>query len=308
MKPSLLQRDVVCFGEVLWDILPDKALPGGAPMNVAYHLKKLGTNPAMITRIGKDEYGEKLVELLSQNNISTDYIQVDDNHSTGLVYAKLKAQNEMIYDIVQPAAWDFIQWDDQLNESVKQSKFFVYGSLTSRDQVSRDTLYKLLDIANAKVLDINLRPPHFNRSLVEYLLGKADILKLNNAELELITSWYSKFLHAEDRMKLLQDRFHIETVVVTLGDEGAMLLENDSVSRHPGYHVQVADTIGSGDAFLAGFIHQIIKGAASQQALSFACGAGALIASKSGGCPQYETSEIHAMMHTYSKQQSISSI
>lgn len=307
MIPYPLHPDVVCYGEVLWDILPDKTLPGGAPMNVAYHLKKLGINPALITRIGKDIHGEQLVELLSGSGLTTKYLQVDDRHSTGLVYARIKEHNEMVYDIVQPVAWDFIEWEHQLHELVKASKYFLYGSLTSRSQVSRDTLYQLLDIANSRVLDINLRPPHFNRSLVEYLLGKTDILKMNNAELEMIAGWYAQFQQPEDRMKLLQERFHIETVVVTMGEEGAMLLDKDVVSRHPGYHVQVADTIGSGDAFLAGFINQIIKGASGQQALSFACGAGAFVASQTGACPQYDPTQITEVMNAYSQQQSISS-
>lgn len=305
MIPSPFQLDVVCYGEILWDILPDKSLPGGAPMNVAYHLKKLGSNPALITKVGKDIHGEKLVELLSESGLTTKYVQVDGRHSTGLVHAWIKEQNEMVYDIVQPVAWDFIQWENQIQELVKESKYFVYGSLTSRSQVSRDTLYQLLDIANTRVLDINLRPPHFNRSLVEYLMAKTNILKMNNAELELIAGWYSQFQQPEDRMKLLQDRFRIETVVVTMGEEGAMLLDKDAVYRHPGYHVQVADTIGSGDAFLAAFINQTIKGTSGQQALSFACGAGAFIASQTGACPQYDPSQIKEVMNSYSQQQSL---
>jgi fructokinase len=302
MKPSPLRHDVVCYGEILWDILPDQLLPGGAPMNVAYHLKKLGINPAMITRIGKDQHGEKLVELLTQSGITTDYVQLDDHQQTGLVYARLKEHNEMVYDIVQPVAWDCIAWDDHFSALVKNSKYFVYGSLTSRSQISRETLYKLLDIANTRVLDINLRPPHFNQSLVEYLLGKADILKMNEAELALVSNWYSQLGQEEDRMKLLQDRFNIETVIVTMGGEGAMLLDKGNVSRHQGFKVQVADTIGSGDAFLAGFLSQMIKGGAAANALNYASGLGALIATYPGACPNYDTSEISSLMNASSKQ------
>src|SRR3982751_1498821 len=109
MEPSS-QLQVVCFGEVLWDILPQGALPGGAPMNVAYHLKKLGNNPALITNIGLDDYGKKLVGLLEASGVSTEYFHIDYNHSTGLVYAKPNEHNEVTYDIVYPVAWDFIEW------------------------------------------------------------------------------------------------------------------------------------------------------------------------------------------------------
>src|SRR5688500_12129404 len=96
---SSTSHQVVCFGEVLWDILPTGALPGGAPMNVAYHLKKLGADPALITKIGPDDYGKKLVDMLSESGVSTQYFQTDKEYPTGLVYANVSDQHEVTYDI-----------------------------------------------------------------------------------------------------------------------------------------------------------------------------------------------------------------
>lgn len=302
MIPSSSHHPVVCYGEILWDVLPDKTLPGGAPMNVAYHLNKLGVSPAMITRIGRDNYGQKLVKLLADSGIDTRFIQTDETHATGLVTASIKEHNEMEYDIVQPVAWDFIEWEDSFAALLRQASYLVYGSLTSRSDVSRNTLYQLLDMSKTKVLDINLRPPHFSRSHIEYLLGKTDLLKLNAAELELVAGWYSNVRQNEDRMKLLQDRFHIETIMVTMGGEGALLVSQDKIYRHGGYKVQVADTIGSGDAFLAGYLSQVIQGAHPAIALAYACGAGAFIASQSGACPTYHPSQIEAVMKAYAQQ------
>jgi fructokinase len=302
MTQSTTQHQVVCFGEILWDILPDKSLPGGAPMNVAYHLKKLGINPALITRIGNDDLGQKLSGILEENGVITQYFQMDGKHPTGHVYAKVGEHNEVTYDIVYPVAWDHIRWDDRFETLLEQAKFFVYGSLTSRSVESRNTLYKLLDMAKKKVLDINLRPPNYHRIDVEYLLGKTDILKMNEAELELITGWYQTIESKEDRLKFLQDRFNMEKIIVTLGGDGAMVIDQGTVYRHNGYKVQVADTIGSGDAFLAGFIHQLLTGAPAGRALEFASGLGALIASYSGACPHYQTSEITQMIHSGERQ------
>ncbi len=301
MKPSS-QHQVVCFGEVLWDILPTGALPGGAPMNVAYHLKKLGTEPALITRTGTDDYGKKLLNILSESGVTTKYFQVDYNHSTGLVYANVNDHHEVVYDIVYPSAWDFIEWKNDFTGLPEQADFFVYGSLTSRNKESRDTLYQLLDIAKTKVLDINLRPPHFNRPQVEYLLQRADILKMNQAELELITGWFGRFENTEDRIKLMQDRFNIETLIVTMGGDGAMVNDKGTVHRHAGFKVNVADTIGSGDSFLAGFIHQLLKGSSVENALEFASGIGAFIATKQGACPPYEISQITELINFNSQQ------
>ncbi|HVE60802.1 MAG TPA: carbohydrate kinase, partial [Chitinophagaceae bacterium] len=275
-------HQVVCFGEVLWDILPTGAKPGGAPMNVAYHLKKLGANPALITKVGLDDYGKKLINILSEGNLTTEYFQVDYDQPTGLVYATPNEHNEVVYDIVFPSAWDFIQWDESFNNLLRASDFFVFGSLTSRNKTSRDTLYRLLDAARKKVLDINLRPPNYHRADVEYLLSKADILKVNIAELELITGWFSHFESTEDRLKLVQDQFDLETVIVTMGGDGALVNHKGTVHRQAGIKVDVADTIGSGDAFLAGFLQQLLTGNTVEAALAFASGIGAFVATRSG--------------------------
>ena len=286
------QQSIVCFGEVLWDILPHVSLPGGAPMNVAYHLKQNGFHPTMITRIGKDEYGDKLVQLFKEKNLETDYVQVDDNYATGLVYAHPNEQNEVTYNIVYPSAWDFIQWKDEFEPLMENTDVLVFGSLASRNQTSRETLLKLMEKATFKVLDINLRPPHYTQEGVESLLQKADILKLNEAELQLISGWYQPFENDEKAIEVIQKKFNLNTVIVTKGGDGAMIKHNNLLYSHSGYKVNVADTIGSGDAFLAGFLSQFLNGKPVPEALSYACGLGALIASYSGACPNYQLSEV----------------
>jgi fructokinase len=296
MEPSL-QHQVVCFGEVLWDILPSGALPGGAPMNVAYHLKKLGTEPALITKIGIDDYGRKLVNILAESGVTTEYFQVDYDHPTGLVYANLNDHQEVVYDIVFPSAWDYIKWEDEFAPLLQNTSFFVFGSLTCRNKVSRDTLSRLLDTSKTKVLDINLRPPNYHPSHVEFLLQNADILKMNIAELELITGWFSHFQSLKDRMKLVQDQFKIGTLIVTMGGDGAVVNHQGTFYQHPGFRVEVNDTIGSGDSFLAGFLHQLLQGSSVEKALDFASGIGAFIATQRGACPRYDVAEVDALIH-----------
>jgi fructokinase len=298
MTESHKSFPVVCFGEILWDVLPDKALPGGAPMNVAYHLSKLGVSPALITRVGNDLNGEKLINLLSANNLPLNYIQIDENYKTGVVYACIGNHNEVTYDIVKPVAWDFIEWKNEYTELLQNGEYFIFGSLTSRSKISRDTLMHLLEVAKTKVLDINLRPPHFLRTDIEYLLRKANILKMNLAELELVTGWFGKFQTDEQRIQLIQDRFQINTVIVTMGGDGAIVNHKGSIYRHNGFKVTVADTIGSGDSFLAGFLQQLIEGESIDKALSFASAIGAFIATKCGACPQYEIKEINDLMNS----------
>ncbi|MGN6532628.1 MAG: carbohydrate kinase family protein [Ginsengibacter sp.] len=283
---------VVCFGEVLWDILPSGEVPGGAPMNVAYHLHKQHKNPAIISSIGNDEKGKKLIDIFSSECICTNFIQVDSEHETGKVFAIPNEHHDVTYDIVNPVAWDFINWEDALYRLVSNADYFVFGSLAARSSQSKKTLFQLIESAKIKVLDINLRPPHYDRKIVEELLAKADLLKLNLAELELITSWFSQFTTTKDRVKSLMDKFNLKNIVITKGGDGAILFYNGYEYKHKGYKVKVVDTVGSGDAFLAGFIANLSENATPEQCLDSANRLGAFIATKKGGCPDYDISEV----------------
>lgn len=292
---------VVCYGESLWDVLPDNIVPGGAPMNVAYHLNKLGIPPALITRVGLDNEGKKLILLMEKNGISTDYFQIDFEKNTGKVIATTDGNEEVSYDILKPVAWDYISWDDHFSTLVSSASYFVYGSLSVRSEESRNTLFRLLDSARYKVLDINLRAPHYTRNILERLLHSADLLKLNLAELELITGWFSGYKDERDRIRVLQDKFHLTDIVMTRGSRGALLYTGDAFYEHPGFTIKLADTIGSGDSFLAGLLAKLSHGAAIPVALEFACALGALIASYTGPCPEYDTAEIQDLINTQIK-------
>jgi fructokinase len=299
MKPY----KVVCFGELLWDILPDKTLPGGAPMNVAYHLNRLAIATTLISGIGNDDDGRKLLDILKQYHLNTDYIQTDPLHETGKVFAKAAANNEMKYDIVQPVAWDYIKVTPEQQELMQHSDkgYLVFGSLAARNNETRKTILTLLSLMDSDrtfVLDINLRPPHYDKKLVGLLLQHCNILKLNESELELLGEWYQLPPNLEERLRALSNFFVIPTIITTMGDKGAVLLQDNTFYQHPGYQVTVADTIGSGDAFLAGFLYSTIHKHGAANTLSFACALGALVASLPGGCPDYQLSQIASVMNT----------
>jgi fructokinase len=296
------EHKVVCFGEVLWDILPAGAVPGGAPMNVAYHLHKQQKNPALITSIGVDQKGEDLIKIFSDYGVCTDFFQVDYEHETGKVFAQPNEYNEVVYDIIKPVAWDFIKWEYDYEALVSNAIYFVFGSLASRNAESKKTLLQLLEIAENKVLDINLRAPHFNRRMVEELLNKADFLKLNLAELELITGWFSKHTNIQDRINSLTDKFKIQNIVVTMGGDGAIMYYNGHEYLHNGYNVTVVDTVGSGDAFLAGLISKLLDNASPADALEFASALGAFIATQKGACPAYDITAIDDILREKNKQ------
>jgi fructokinase len=152
--------------------------------------------------------------------------------------------------------------------------------------MSKKTLFQLLENASVKILDLNLRKPHYDKQILEELIQTATILKLNESELELITGWFSNYSGIEERVKVIADKFGIEHIVVTLGGDGAYMWMNNQSWWHKGFKVKVEDTIGSGDAFLAGLIHQIIKKEEPNDMLDFACKIGAFVATQKGACPQ----------------------
>ncbi len=291
-------HQIVCYGEVLWDILPQGPEPGGAPMNVAYHLHKQGKNPALITRIGVDDEGKKLLNIFEEFGVNTNFFQLDYDQPTGKVFAEPNEHNEVVYDIVKPVAWDFIEYSNELSDLTKNAAYFIFGSLAARSKTSRETLFSLLEVANTKVLDINLRAPHYDKKIVRALLTKADFVKMNLAELELITGWFSKYSSMEDRMKNIMDQFHIQNLVVTMGGDGAVICMEGKIQRHNGFKVDVVDTVGSGDAFLAGLLSRLLDNATPEEALDFASRLGAFIATQRGACPAYDASAVNNFVGT----------
>ncbi len=291
MIPSS-SHPVVCFGETLWDFLPSGKQPGGAPMNVAYHLSKFGKNPAVISRVGNDVLGDELLGIMKQKGISTGYVQKDAELPTSTVVARLKENHEMVYDILQNVAWDNIMYNSSLADIVKGAGYFVFGSLAARNARTRATLFQLIEVAQIKVLDINLRAPYYSQELIETMMAKADIIKLNEAELQLIAEWFTTYTNDEDAISFLQEKFSVRMMIVTKGADGALLKVDNTLYSHEGYRVTVTDTVGSGDSFLAGVIFQLLDHIPYELILDFANKLGAFITTQKGACPEYNLNEV----------------
>jgi fructokinase len=283
------QTPVVCYGEVLWDVLPDGPQPGGAPLNVAYHLLKLGVGASIISRVGNDVQGRQLAQLLADWGIKKHLLQTDTQYPTSEVIAKMNNGNEVSYEILFPVAWDFIEPPKAPVLEFTPSTYLVYGSLASRNETTKNTLLQLLESNAVKVFDINLRPPYVNRDLLAVLLLKADIVKFNQAELEMAQLLFGgSFSHEASQIKFIQNHFNIPEIIVTKGEFGASYYKNDEAYHAWGTEVKVTDTIGSGDSFLAAFIASHYLKNDPQTIIKNAVAMGAFIATKKGGCPGYD--------------------
>ncbi len=292
------QDYICCFGEVLWDLLPTGKLPGGAPMNVATHLQNLGLPAAMISSVGQDALGQELKDFLISKNCNTAYIQQHATLGTGIVKVTLSENLDASYDIVQPIAWDFIDLTNETTNLVSQAKALVFGTLVCRNSHSYHTLLQLLAVSNLKIYDVNLRSPHYSQAIIESLLQQADIVKMNDDELEIIASWYGIIDKSEEtKIQELVQKFSLKTLIVTQGSNGAMLWHEEKIYQSSGFKVKVVDTIGSGDSFLAGFLKNYLAGQSPEYCLKYACAIGAVVASHQGANPSISEKDILQMMN-----------
>ncbi|MHC1777115.1 MAG: carbohydrate kinase [Lentimicrobium sp.] len=281
---------ILCFGEVLWDNLPSGAVPGGAPMNVALHLKRFGINSFIASSVGNDEKGHNLVVFMENSGMDTHLVQRHETLATSEVKVWLNDQNNASFEICEPVAWDDIQLTPELLNAARNSAAIVFGSLASRNAATRNTLSALLELDLIKILDVNLRAPFNRREVVEPLLKRADIVKLNDEELVIIASWFSLSGSTAQLATQLYKILSLATLMVTRGDKGALLIHNNETFEHNGYKVKVADTVGSGDAFLAGFLAAYADGKNMDTAITEACAIGAFVATQHGATPEYNRS------------------
>lgn len=286
----------VCFGEILWDKFKDQKRAGGAPMNVALHLHKQGIKCGLISSVGNDDLGKELIGVMSAQGFPTDLIQIHESLSTGVVEVKLDESQQATYTIVKPVAWDAIHLTEEGKKVVSEAEVFVYGSLACRNTKSRSTLLDLLPLAKKRVLDLNLRAPHYENPVIKELIAPADMLKINEDELTYLAEVYR--ITSPDMDGMVQQLSHetdTPVICVTLGDKGAMVLYEGTIYRHPGFKVRVADTVGAGDSFLATFINGLLSNLPVGKVLQNACAVGAFVASKQGANPDYTLNTIEGM-------------
>lgn len=287
-----MNPQILCIGEVLWDSLPRGLFLGGAPLNVACHLRMLGEDVHMASRIGDDELGRQILRRLEQQGLSADLIQVDTQYPTGIVNVTLERQDQPSYEIVAPSAWDFIARDESLQRCAAQAQVLIFGSLAQRGERSRRTIEVLRRSASLNVFDINLRPPFIDRGIIEASLADAHLVKLNDQELLQLSEWFGFEHRMRPAVSALAAHFQCHTVCVTRGAAGALLWKDGEWFDQPGIEVEVKDAVGAGDAFLAGLIHTLLAGKNGTEMLRFANAVGAYVASHVGATPTLDPVQI----------------
>ena len=280
-------KNILCFGEILWDTFGNEKVAGGSPMNVARHLVQQSAAVLFASRIGTDASGQGLNDFLKASGLYSNLIQADDKLPTCEVTVQLDKDGQATYIIPEPVTWDNIQTEAPLTEAAAKASAIVYGSLACRESTTRDTLLNLLNETKAvKIFDVNLRPPHYTLSTIETLVAGADVVKMNEDEAALLIGGNTNNL--KENIVEFQKKYHPKTICVTRGEHGAMAWHDYEFFEHPGCPVNVVDTVGAGDAFLATFVNGLLKGEPMQKLLEKACLVGSFVAGKRGANPVYD--------------------
>lgn len=278
------ERPVLCFGEMLWDSLPEGLFPGGAPMNVAYHLHSLGCPVGLISCVGRDLLGDELLQRVTAWSLSTDGIVRHHHLPTGWVRARLNSQGAAEYDIITGVAWDEITLTDSARAWAQNATALVYGSLAQRSPVNQSTLAELMALLPEdawRVLDVNLRPPHDQIQGTELWIQNTDLLKLNHEEAARLSGQSEPKAAARH----LAEHWHARRVCVTCGASGAGLLIDHTWLWEPGQPVEVIDTVGAGDSFLAALLCHLLNAVSPDEALRRAARRGERVAGLRGATP-----------------------
>ena len=291
---------ILSIGEILWDVIgPDEHL-GGATFNFCAHAARLGHEVAFVSAVGDDDRGRRAQNRAGEFGVVTCYLKTLPQKPTGTVTVALDAAGQPSYTLHRPAAYDFPELTEQESRAIQAWRpDWIYFGTLHQISPTAERLTRLLLESNPsakRFYDINLRKDSYNVSLIESLLPSADVVKLNEDEArELVRILSFPQGNTEDFCRRAADRFALEVVCVTRGGCGCSLLAAGEYLEAPGHPVNVADTIGAGDAFAAALLHGLGGGRTPSEAADFANRVGALVASQPGAVPDWSTAQADAL-------------
>lgn len=280
---------VTGIGEILWDMFPDGAQFGGAPANFVCHSQALDATSNMVSCVGNDELGRRALGFLQEHGVDTSTVAQSEERPTGTVEIELDAEGAAQYEFAADVAWDALRWSDALARAADEADVVCYGTLGQRSKVSKTTIQRFLKRTTDDclcVFDINLRQHFYSEALIRDSLDCANILKLNDEELPVLSSSCGLSGSETAVMEQVRDRHNLRLVALTRGAKGAILLTEDSLSECDGFAVEVKDTVGAGDAFTAAMTLGLLMGHELGRINEHACRVAAFVCSQDGAAPK----------------------
>ncbi len=282
-------RTLVGLGEALFDVFPDTSRLGGAPLNMAVHAQQLGNRGVVVSRIGQDALGDRVVRELSERGLSAETLQRDPDRPTGTVEIDFDDRGEPVYQIVEGVAWDALQWDPDVEDIAQRCDAVCFGSLAQRTAQTRNTIHRFLQIARraVRLFDVNLRPPFYDRRILTRSLEVATAGKLNRGELETLTGLFHLGADEDTAAEGLRRKFDLRWVALTRGMEGVAVYT--TVGKHEadpvGGELETGDRVGAGDAVTAALLHGAARRWPWERTLGLANHIGTHVGSHDGACP-----------------------
>ena len=279
---------VVGIGELLWDMLPTGKKAGGAPINFVYHASRLGAEGYAISAVGDDDLGHEILKELDNNSIQ--YLIEKVPYPTGTVQVTL--QNGIPdYVINERVAWDHLSPTSNAIDLAERADAICFGTLGQRSAQSRETIQAILSFAPDEAyrcFDINLRQHYYTKELIEESLYLANVFRINDAELAVLRDMFRLEGTDKEVAKWFIERYNLRMLVLTAGASYSTIytVKEESTLQTP--EVQVADTVGAGDAFSGALIISLLKGASLKEAHEFAVKTAAYVCTKEGAWPAYE--------------------
>lgn len=291
---------VVSVGEALWDVFGETEFLGGAPLNFSANIQRLGNSVVLLTAVGDDVRGKRTIEQMRALCLTTDFVQIVTERPTGTAVVATDSSGSATFVIDRPAAFDLVRTDHEILSRLKALKpdWVYFGTLAQTDARNEEVLLELASqCPDAKrFYDMNLRTGHWNLDLVQRLSRIATVLKLNDEEAELLfkLTFGAREFNLEQFCRHWSSTYGVETICITVGSKGCAVFIDGSVCRVPGFPVKVADTVGAGDAFAAGFLHGLHSGWPVTRIASFANALGAVVASRPGATPRWTLEDLEA--------------
>lgn len=280
---------VVGIGELLWDMLPEGKRAGGAPINFVYNATQLGADGYAVSAVGKDALGDEIIHELEKSHIH--YVLQRNDYPTSVVEVALN-NGIPTYTIVEGVAWDYLEVTPQEIEVVKKANAVCFGTLALRSAKTKKavlTLLKNVPDTAYKLFDVNLRSDYFSKELIDELLQEANVFKINDEEMIKVQKLFDLNLSVEDVCRWFIQKYNLRYLIFTAGEKYSIVYAADGENSYlETPKVEVADTVGAGDSFSAGFIMGLLNGKTMREAHKQAVATAAFICTKSGAWPEYE--------------------
>ncbi len=304
-KDGLMNKKIVAFGEVVWDILPNGKVLGGTPSNMVFRSNSFNERGFLLSRVGDDEFGNEAFDELKALKISDENVQVDNEFPTGTVHISFDENFESLYTVTPDVAFDHIEFSAESLKLVRDADCLFYGLLPQRFGISKNTLRELIKESPDSIhfFDLKLFEHFFNVKVVENLLENSNIVRIKEKEIDFL----SKELNiTADNLEVfstaLSWKYKIDIVLITRGHNGVFAYHQIKGAFYdPGYNIKVEDNIGSGMAFSAGFLVYYLNGKSIQQALNFGNASGALNTTRRGATSYFNKKDVLTFMRTTPK-------